>query len=393
MGTLLEEYMAVNDVDPDSLEHYGVKGMKWGVRKKDNTSGGNRAQRRADAKSQRRVEKTQKREAKALLYEGRAAKMDVAINDLNAEIAGLPPGIRSGMRRNQLTQAVSENAQYRDALLKSAKNTREGKLTDGQKLIIAGSIIAAAAGGYLLYDSMSQSGQLNSMALRGKAFLNGEKFEFKKNDNFSGKLSPEDVYNRVVKGLNPNYKDPGGQMNCRRCTFTYELRRRGYDVAATPSAMGWGQSETGLINALTPGGRNVYRPDSLSSFVAQQTAGLRGKGIRQTVAGDARKNLAQTFSVREGSDAKSVFQRLTQEPSGSRGEAVFNFGGFGHSLAYEIFDGKPYIFDTQKGQAFDEDTFNNFVNKWGAPRNVEFTRLDNLDLDINFLSRWATNTK
>jgi hypothetical protein len=40
---LLEDYMVANDVDPDALEHYGVKGMKWGVRKKDGSAGSGKA--------------------------------------------------------------------------------------------------------------------------------------------------------------------------------------------------------------------------------------------------------------------------------------------------------------------------------------------------------------
>ncbi len=43
-------------------------------------------------------------------------------------------------------------------------------------------------------------------------------------------------------------------MNCRRCTFAYEMRRRGYDVAATRTTNGRGQTAVGVYNALNTEG-------------------------------------------------------------------------------------------------------------------------------------------
>lgn len=57
----------------------------------------------------------------------------------------------------------------------------------------------------------------------------------------------------VIRGVNPKYGQPGSKMNCRRCTFTYEMRRRGYDVEATRSTKGIGQTGLGLAYGVTPG--------------------------------------------------------------------------------------------------------------------------------------------
>ena len=40
----------------------------------------------------------------------------------------------------------------------------------------------------------------------------------------------------AMKGANPRYNlDLSYKINCQRCVPTYEMRRRGYDVAANPN--------------------------------------------------------------------------------------------------------------------------------------------------------------
>lgn len=182
-------------------------------------------------------------------------------------------------------------------------------------------------------------------------------------------------------------------MNCRRSTFAYELRRRGFDVHATTSAVGWGQSESGVINAVTPGSRNLYRNLSMSESIVD-------KGRSAVARGDKRTNPLTKIILDKldtgGPDgitskfgSKRVFEELAKQPNGARGEVVFKFPLFGHSMAYEIVDGKPHVFDSQKGTY--HDLYKAVEDKWGPFKGAEITRLDNADLDLNFLSRWATN--
>lgn len=57
-------------------------------------------------------------------------------------------------------------------------------------------------------------------------------------------------------------------------------------------------------------------------------------------------------------------------------------------MAYEIFDGKPVIFDAQTGKAFDSvKAMSDSMDIGGAG----FTRLDNLDLNTDYLRRWVRN--
>lgn len=369
----------------ETLAHHGVKGMKWGIRKDRPTSG-------SSSSSSTPPTREQRREIKAKTLEARAIKADIRVGEIKQELKDLPVGIRTAYTRNNLVTQLNQNTAYRDQLRKDAAAVRQGHMTSNQKKLLIGGLAAAAIIGYVGYQQMNQSGQFNSLKLRGAAFLHGDKFEFAKDESLARKMSPDQVLNKVVKGLNPNYDKPGGQMNCRRCSFAYELRRRGYDVVSTPSDMGWGQSETGLINAVTTGGRNVYRRDSLSQMVVGSSHGIRGR-----VVGDRRMYPhIETASIKDafdGGSGHSVFSALGNQPDGARGEIVFNFRQFGHSLSYERFGSKTVIFDTQKGTKYDADTIHKFFEKWGAPENAEVTRLDNVDLDLKFLSRWATNKK
>lgn len=365
-----------------ALAHYGKKGMRWGVRKDDDP---------ASEGSTRSEKKQEKREAKIANLTARAAKADIRTAELDKQIAETPKGIRNMTVRNDLNNQRAANANYSKNLKKSAEAVSEGRLTVNQKRLIIGGGLAAVAVLGVYGSTKVESGEFNSLKLRGQAAIKRKTSIFNKNPEFANAKTPDEL-SAVMKGLNPGYDTPGGQMNCRRCTFTYELRRRGYDVTATTSSMGWGQSETGLLNALTPGKRNVSRADSLSQNVS------RGKGIRNLVAGDRREKIGDRTTVSDAKDRLSFINAFKDQPSGARGESVFNFGLFGHSLAYEKVGDKVFIFDTQKGKRYDtsnENEYNSFLAKWGMGRvkEVEITRLDNVDLDEKFLSRWATNQK
>jgi hypothetical protein len=366
----------------DALLHYGVKGMRWGVTNEDGPAGPSRSEK-----------KQAKRDVKAAELRGRAAKVDIQIKELDSEISKYPPGtgIRNTLKRNELTNIRTQTVAQRDVLAKTATAVEQGRMTPNQKkLLIAGAIggglVLAAYGG-----SKFQSGEAQVMIAKGKARLRGKPFGFDKNDHYANARTPDEVL-AMSQGINPGFRSPGGAMNCRRCTMTYELRRRGFNVDATTSSIGYGQSESGLINALTPGQRNINSGMSMSRNV------VAGLGIRGKAGGDTRKNPAETYSHADAKDREGFLALLRQQPDGARGEAVFNFGAFGHSLAYERFGDQTFIFDTQKGKRYSVDKpeeYNEFLSKWGWDRvsDVAVTRLDNRDLDTTFLARWSTNSR
>ena len=290
-------------------------------------------------------------------------------------------------------QAIKELDREHQRALRDAEAVQKGKLTSTQKKVIIGGVaVGAIAAGVIVYRGQ-QSGALNSYKLLAQARLRGQKVPFKVNKDLSKSMSASELLNKVAKPVNPNYSSMGGKMNCRRSTYAYELRRRGFDVNATTSAVGWGQSESGVINAVTPEGKDFFKRMSMSEAVVK-TGG-------STVArGDTRINPVPKIlldklggggpgGTKLGYGSKRIFEELGKQPNGARGEVLFKFPGFGHSMAYEVVNGKPHIFDSQKGTYHDLTKL--VEDKWGSFNGAEITRLDNVDLDLNFLTRWATN--
>lgn len=393
-------------VSLDELRHYGVKGMKWGVIN-------------ADRGGDRKAAKTEKRETKAKNLEVQAAKTDIRVKELKSERDALPTGVKGVAPRVKKNAEINQQVAYRDQLRKDANSIRKSGLTTQQKQLIVGGLLVGGVLALGYANVKMETGEFNALKLRGAALLRGKKFEFNRDKSLAAAMSPDEIIQNVSKGVNPNYASAGGQMNCRRCSFAYELRRRGFDVAATPTAIGAGHTETGLINALSPGQRNRNGAESLSSMVVGS-----GTGIRTRLAGDKRENPAETrsivwpkagaaaatpgrvaapptfaeimggASVNRAAARENILKSIGSQPKGARGEIVFDFGAFGHSMSYEIFDSGPVIFDNQKAVKYDlsdTDSISKMFDKWGDATSAEATRLDNLDLDYNFLARWATN--
>ena len=270
------------------LEHYGVKGMKWGVRRSD-----------------------------AELARARGGKVDK-----NSGTVGTP------------AHAIL-------ATMITAQSVR----------------------------NVFESGNARVMREKGKRFMQGkskEGVQYKKNSSLAKKnMSENELMDKVVKDINPDFGKFGANMNCRRCTMAYEMRRRGMDVKATKTTNARGQHGTGLRKAT--GAKTTYM--------------------------QLGENKA--YTVQRGDDghsaAKATFSALSKQPNGSRGEVGMSwiFGG-GHSVAYEIVNNKPVIFDTQSGTKIKTPSDWSKAFQIQASE-VTFTRLDNKQLNEQWLERWVKN--
>lgn len=394
-------------LDEALLIHFGVKGMKWGVVNQE----------LAHPRKAIQEHRATARAGRVAKYQNRADMFNTKISELQFKNEALQ-GSKNPLniiRRSQNKAGIKNFSQERDKALKDVEATQKGKLTSKQKKVISGGIAVAALLAAAAVYQGNQSGAINSMQLRGAAFLRGEKEVFKTDASLTHKMGPEDLLKKVAAPVNPGYSKTGGKMNCRRSTFAYELRRRGYDVSATTSMQGLGQSESGFINAVTPGGRNFYNNLSVTGSIQRSEAAFRKSmgenvGLRvSTVArGDKRSNpiektilnglkigrayTEEDFVAGKGiteSSSRAVLHALERQPEGARGEVLFNFGTFGHSMAYEVVQGKAHIFDSQKGTLYNAAKL--VEGKWDGFHSAEITRLDNVKLDLNFLSRWATN--
>lgn len=191
---------------------------------------------------------------------------------------------------------------------------------------------------------------------------------WKKKPELSKKMDIDGLYDNVVKQVNPDFPKSGTKMNCRRATFTYEMRRRGYDVTATRSHFATGQDLQGLQSSMT-GPKKHY----------------------ESIWGEKRVAPPNTFAKETPARrSELIFDSLGKYPNGARGELAvgWKFGG-GHSMAFEIVNGKPVIFDTQNATTYrDPQSFSKFAT---ITHDAGHTRTDNVTLDEHYLRRWMVN--
>lgn len=367
----------------DHLEHYGVKGMRWGVINKDDTS--SRAKVKMEAKASKEAAKKAKRETKA-------AKFDVKVKDLNKELAALEkrPAPATNYAKSQVRIQKRDIETRRAEAQKAAKDIRDGKLTDRQKKLLKGAAIAGVIVGAGVTYSLLQSGEGRRLATKGAMFIKGQDklFPFKMKPKLMRDMDTDTIMKEIVPQINPSYGGIGTKMNCRRCTMAYELRRRGYDVMATRTTNAHGQTLFGMETLLDPSAPAPKASGKYATTFKSIRRLQEDPGWRADLANGAAwgKNLVSDPNKETG-----VFKALRSQPNGSRGEVGIQWGfGGGHSLAYEIVKGKPVIFDTQSGKVFRTGAeLKKEFAKIGGVSEAAFTRLDDIPLNSDFLLRWV----
>lgn len=245
--------------------------------------------------------------------------------------------------------------------------------------MIVGATVVAAYATYKFIDS----GHAEQLIAKGKKALGMTDSVFKKNSELANKnLSDSEIFDKVVSRINPDYGAIGTKNNCRRCTFAYEMSRRGYDVKATKTLGASGQNMIGLNSAISKESgyfgyfRDVFKKGTYADKVITTNNCFGLKDI--------------PLSSNSKDNAKNIFKSLSEYPNGARGEIMmgWNVGG-AHRMAFEIVKGKPIIFDCQSKVKY--SSFEDFSQIGEYILNASSTRLDNIDLNEDFLMRWLKN--
>lgn len=299
-------------------------------------------------------------------------------------VLGMKWGVRKeykpvGRKKSRHRQKLEEKYRSKGMTSEEAEKAADKKIK--REKIVAGSAAALVAA-YATYK-LADRGEFNRLAAKGKAWVQGTIPLWKVNPSLADStMSAEDIFHNVVQNrINPDYgitglMGKGAKNNCRRCTFAYELSRRGFDVQATKSRQGSGQNGVGLYNALHKG-ENISFLGSINKLA---------NGVPQSVF------LGEEVPLVQDHKPKNIFNTLSTYPEGARGELNLTWSdGGGHSLAWEIVGGHPKIFDCQLSKMYESagDIPSHMIKRI---KEAYLTRLDDKNLNYDFLLKWIKNS-
>ena len=327
-------YEGVDRWNSPYLIHYGVKGMKWGVRHDYIPKG-------------RRNHGSKIYKNKAFKYKGNTISIEYDGSDFVVDSEG----------SDIIMKSLKESQSVRSKHKVNRKEYRKEKVNN----ILAGTTVAVGiaaaiptlglsiyptliAGSNLYTDLKAQKEEKRYFEDRKKnSKLDKETGLYKKTTDMTIKQDMAKV-NPGFNRYNENYKS-----NCGLCSVTYDMRRRGYDVTAKPDMEG---RTDGDIKAYYPSSKIVI-PDERNYKNSYSS-----KLSREKMLGD-----------------------LSRQPN-SRGYMSIKwiYGG-GHALGYEVDKkGKVSIIDSQSNTKYDDPES---VLRYGFA--YTYSRLDNVKPNIKLI--------
>lgn len=154
-----------------------------------------------------------------------------------------------------------------------------------------------------------------------------------------------------IKRVNPGFPyAQGTTRNCVLCSTALELRRRGFDVAAAKTDEGFKRDQWAKI---FPGAKikDISSKDSFGITSYEKMI-------------------------------KKAKEEICKQPNGARGTILVTWKGTlsGHSVGYEVENGKLKIIDAQDGRIY-----KNPDKLLKEASSISYIRLDNLKIDSKFI--------
>lgn len=310
-----------SDISDDYLEHHGIKGQKWGVRRFQDYDGHRIGAKRKETFGA----------SKTVAYDPKTANTtDHHANDNETQ-----------HKARLITKAVSS----------------AGLLAVGVALTATGflpvhGVMAAGTGALGLGESAAAlvkvklaDEKVKKLAAEREANTNVDKKTGLKLK--SSEMSEKEDLKRVNPGFN-NW-NTNTKSNCMLCTTAYDMRRRGFDVQAKTASVGYGYDDV-----------NVWYPKAKVVKIEHKKTLMDEMGYTHSLTRDTKKILAA-------------------QGDGARGNIMVHWdmdhGGGGHSMVYEVQKGKVIIRCPQSNQTWKDASILN------SCMSVSYARLDNVDFD------------
>ena len=340
----------VYNTDLSYLEHHGIKGQKWGVRRFQNVDG------TYTEAGRKRYDIGKPRES--------SNQSSIALRG-NAGSGGVSGFIKKRQNEMQEYQAkhIQEEKSRTDRFDQSKESNLDvlhntSKMTRIMKNVITGNFVDL---GVMAVKAIG--GQATASVKTNKVTKANESGEVDKKTGFHKKQDREYTRKEDMKSVNPGFKNLNANTknNCMLCTMTYDLRKRGYAVSAN----------TGMSGYYSDDIKRWYPKAKVQTVKNTDADGKKSRSalVKNTIdelekmGPGARGNLAVMFSS----------SKLFDVPAG------------GHSMAFEISpQGKLEILDCQTNKVY-----SNPQSILSRCMNVDYSRLDNVDLDLTHISEVA----